>query len=281
MGSATNLRMCVDMAKNSRKSMLDRFPWLVPWLGIFFLLLLTVAMLLYRLVTWPFPKPKRKGWLEDFDKSLKDPYGTTKRGALPDLDATPDNPIPFGHEQKWLAIRAENHNDVVGSLPIDNAQATNWRTGLEAVNRGYTYITPVVDGWVLVVSQDLPTPIESGENPLVQYLAKQFAEIQFFAAHEEHDDFFVWSRFRHGVEERTLVYSLESAAGVACERGELSTEEFQLGLTSFDYEKRPESGDVQRLASMWSIAPQSLGELGGTKGTGTVGLIRIPVSTNE
>ncbi|MEN1679780.1 MAG: hypothetical protein AAGJ46_09305 [Planctomycetota bacterium] len=240
---------------------------------------MTIAMLLYRLVTWPFPKPERKGWLQDFNKSLKEPYGRFERGQLPELDVTPDSPVSFGHEMAWLAVKAGEHSTVVDALPINEVHVANWRTGLEAISRGHTYVTPVLDGWVLVASKNLPRHEESGENPLVLELARRFEEVQFFASHEEHDCLFLWSRFRGGEEERTFIFSIEQAAGVACERGRPSAEEVELGLTSFDYKNRPELSDVQRLASKWSIAPQSLGDLGLPEGVGTVGLIRQSLST--
>lgn len=267
------------MPKQTKEPVSDRKLSLAIWVSVFALFLLAAALWLFRLVTWPFWKPKGKGFLEDFTKASNDPYGPTKRGPLPALDTTPDDPLPFGDEIAWLAIHSDSHADVVAVLPVDEVQSANWKTGLEAVEQGYTFITPVLNGWVIVASKNLARPEGLGWDGLMQALSKRFQEAQFFEFHDEHDCCYAWSKYRDGVEERTLVYSIEAAAGVACERGSLSKEESQLGLSSLDYENRPELENALRLAGLWSINPQTLHGLGLPKSVGAVGLIRRTVDS--
>jgi hypothetical protein len=65
-------------------------------------------------------------------------------------------PLPFGRTCGWLAIRADRPEDVIAALPLAGARPADWRTGVRAAYEGRVFVTPPLDGWVLVLSTRLP-----------------------------------------------------------------------------------------------------------------------------
>ena len=81
------------------------------------------------------------------------------------LSDEPDTPQPLGTEIAWLAIRCEEPERVIAALDMPGQQA-NWATGLAAARQGDgLFVSPLVDGFVLVVFRD--TLPEAGDLHLL------------------------------------------------------------------------------------------------------------------
>ena len=65
----------------------------------------------------------------------------------------------FGYECAWLAVRSTAPSDVIARLGIGKVRRTPWREGIDAAysrhEHGAVYVTPPIDGWVLVAGTSL------------------------------------------------------------------------------------------------------------------------------
>jgi hypothetical protein len=204
---------------------------------------------------------------------------------LETIDATPDRPVGFGYKMCWLAVRSENTDDVVSSLLFENRQPANWQTGFVAAYNGHTFISPSVNGWVFVVSHELPElgdpPQQQEWNDIMSSLSQEHGEVQYFGTHRV-SEFHAWARFANGIEDRAFAY----CDGILVDRGTPSTKEKELGCSYFDenspeakskaYWERedlcyPDEEHVMKIAGDWSINPISLGESDLPVGVGWIG----------
>ena len=71
------------------------------------------------------------------------------------LDDTPDGPVPFGYKTSWAAVKCGSPDEVINALQLSGRRA-GWTTGLAAAMRGQgSFVSPCLDGYVLVVGQEL------------------------------------------------------------------------------------------------------------------------------
>jgi hypothetical protein len=186
----------------------------------------------------------------------------------------PDDPVPFGYKCAWLAIKNPNPEAVVNALGLVGAQKCGWKKGIEAAYRGEFFITPAVNGWVLVVSIALPEiPDKKGEDrllPLIAALGQRFHEVQYFGTHRI-VEYHGWAKALEGKIVRRYAF-LGERGETLCNEGPLTQEERKLDLIYSD-SKHPSELDVMKLAGAWSINPKTLDELGLQKGIGSVGTL--------
>lgn len=198
---------------------------------------------------------------------------------LGELEPTPDRPRAFGYGASWLAMRAGDPASVAEALGLAAVEASGWRTGLEAAKLGYPFVTPPVDGWVLVVGFQMPEALGLSEDPewqeLMARLSARFGEVQCFA-NQRVVDHYAWARFVAGEERRYFVYLGETLA----DRGVPSEEEGRLegrsaaraGPSAGSVASPPPDEDrVLALAGLWSLDPRSLEERERPAGVGRVG----------
>jgi hypothetical protein len=180
---------------------------------------------------------------------------------VPDISSEPDFPISFGYKAGWFAVRSDDAALVGRVLGLADAHVANWRTGLDAVwhagssavwssksigeiQKYRVFITPPLDGWVLVVSNNLPYPVKSeGASLELAHLARRFEEllsrlashfdnVQYFASHRV-SDFVTWTLLT----ERTFRSFTWGGAWVYINRGMQTKAEMDLGfpnLTGLD-----------------------------------------------
>ncbi|WP_372721399.1 hypothetical protein [Novipirellula sp.] len=208
--------------------------------------------------------------------------------SLDNIDPTPDRPINFGYKMSWLAIKASDAETVLESLPVHNVQLANWRTGSIAAYSGHTFVSPMVNNWVFVVSQRLPEL--GGERDtddwtsLLSSLSCEHEEVQYFGTHRV-VEFHAWARFTNGTETRAFAY-LGERGEILVDRGRRSAGEAELGYNYFDpdsadakpdsYWERddlcyPDEEHVMEIAGKWSINPNLLENRGLSQGVGWVG----------
>jgi len=189
----------------------------------------------------------------------------------------PDKPVPFGYKVAWLAIRSEKPREVAEALGLVKIQDSAWSEGLQAAGRGDVFVSPPVQGWVLVVSSSLPDAGDGKSTdkctPLLSRLGKRFPDVQYFATHRV-VEYHAWARLKNGVVVRQFAY-LGERGEVSWDNGSQTPEEVQLGF-KFDAEKGfyPDEEDVLHLAEAWSINPMKLDALGLAASLGLAG--RLP-----
>ena len=146
----------------------------------------------------------------------------------------------FGNKMGWLAIRSTSPSDVIHRLDIRDAQPTSSQPGIEAVYEreptGVVYVTPPIDGWVLVAGWGLFSSVlklkgdEAKLPGLVGALSATFdGEVQYFATHRV-SEWHTWIRADRGQVLRA--YGIGDGE-VAFDRGALTTAETELAI-NFD-----------------------------------------------
>jgi len=183
---------------------------------------------------------------------------------MPSFDQTPDKPVSFGYKVRWFAVKTSDPAGVLDALEFGNGIPANWASGLAAADPSvasriaspgsapWVFISPAVNGWVLIVSGSFPYPVaptervnefraDIGEKFDVPFsrLMTRFADVQFFGNHRV-GGFTAWARAQAGEPRRVFTF----ADGVLANVGAQTPEEASLkfanlsGLTASAAEEK-------------------------------------------
>ena len=224
------------------------------------------------------------------------------------FDETPDQAIDFAYKVNWFAIASNDSSLVIEALQAKSYQVANWESGLGVAipslnkrdKRNWIFVSPPLEGWVLVVGTGLPYPVMHTEDrhdgigqqfdKLAQRLAQKFDDVQFFGSYRV-VGFIAWARFLKG--EMVRVFSF--GEGLYANLGKQTPEEVLLKLPCLDGlnlseaedkiftfigededEDSPENGvfldetGVIEMAELWSINPLNNSFTEGQPATGFV-----------
>ena len=224
------------------------------------------------------------------------------------FDETPDQAIDFAYKVNWFAIASNDSSLVIEALQAKSYQVANWESGLGVAipsldkrdKRNWIFVSPPLEGWVLVVGTSLPYPVMHTEDrhdgigqqfdKLAQRLAQKFDDVQFFGSYRV-VGFIAWARFLKG--EMVRVFSF--GEGLYANLGKQTPEEVLLKLPCLDGlnlseaedkiftfigededEDSPENGvfldetGVIEMAELWSINPLNNSFTEGQPATGFV-----------
>jgi len=196
----------------------------------------------------PAPASAVPSTLADYLMSWSQPAPAVGR-PMPALlvSAEPDLPQAFGFKVGWFAVRSDDAALIARVMGLEAVQVANWKTGLKAACKSDPYsdsprrsvfVTPPLDGWVLVVGASLPYPVQSdGSNAeldqiarrfdaLMLRLASNFDEVQHFASHRV-SGFVTWT-WRTERTYRSFTYG---DGWVYINRGAQTKAERELGLS--------------------------------------------------
>jgi len=205
------------------------------------------------------------------------------------FEQVPDGPCAFGCSMAWLAVRADDPQELIDALGLEAASPCNWNSGIGAVYDDWlgasrVFVSPPVDGWVFVVGLALPHPSGSGFidkcTPMLVDLGAHFSEAQYFFSYPP-IDYFAWAKVKDGRLVRAFAVSDE---GIVWNKGRPTREERSLGLKLFELRGvRGRKGDaggeiilyptedhLLRLASGWSIDPTTLDAMQTNAGLGFI-----------
>lgn len=177
----------------------------------------------------------------------------------PATGSAPDSPVPFGYKCNWLCVKAESSLEVIEKLELKNAEPSNWDKGIEMAYNGYRFVSPVLDGYVLVVNFGMD--ILTLAPDLLDEKAKLFPELQFFVT-QRVSDYHAWVKYINGVMIRG--YGWCGCDGtVFLNKGGLTPEETERGFTNLlpndeaDWSayETPDEEYVLELAAAWGIDP--------------------------
>lgn len=179
--------------------------------------------------------------------------------ARPSTGNDPDFPVQFGYKCNWLCVKSNSPLEVIEKLGLKNAEPSNWDKGIEMAYNGYRFVSPVLDGYVLVVNIGMDMLTVAPE--LLDAMAAKFTELQFFVT-QRVSDYHAWVKYVNG--EMLRGYGWCGCDGtVFLNRGELTPEEIRLGFTNLlpneeaDWEayETPDEDYVIELAAAWGIDP--------------------------
>lgn len=186
-------------------------------------------------------------------------------------EVIPDKPLGFGFKNKWLAIRANDMHQVADFLKIKNIENANWTEGLAHGYKNGVFITPEVNGWILVLGYDVSDLETIESRALLERTSKAFGECQLFLTHRIIDYHF-WGKAIGGKISRLYSYVGESGENMVVE-GEPTPAEMKYQFINtlskeakddtywenenFDF---PDENIVMEIAGKWSVDPSKIEE---------------------
>lgn len=165
----------------------------------------------------------------------------------------------------WVAVRTRNPFAVQLALGLGNPQPCFWNDGLGQIEDQRWFISPPIDGWVLVMGAGLPEPGDDVDEcfHFLRQMSLELGEVQFFQANRVVMDH-AWVMMNGGVVVRAYAWS----GRTLWNQGPLTREERLLGMACHDCLEGGEPDGfgvpehialnvekVSRLASGWSLDP--------------------------
>lgn len=184
---------------------------------------------------------------------------TPEPPVRPATGSEPDYPVPFGYKCNWLCVRSDSPMDVIQKLGLKNFEPSNWDKGIEMAYNGYRFVSPVLDGYVLVVNYGMDLLTLAPD--LLDESAKKFPELQYFTT-QRVSEYHAWVKYVNG--EMVRGYGWCGCDGeVLMNRGALTPEEDGLGFTNLiisiddnpEKVQFPTEDHVIEIAAAWGVDP--------------------------
>jgi hypothetical protein len=168
----------------------------------------------------------------------------------------------------WLAVRSRNLCAVQAALGLHNPKPCTWFEGL--LGDAQLFIAPPVKGWILVIGEALPDPLEDVDAcfRFVLELSRKLGQVQLFSASRvvcHH----AWVKAERGRVQRAYAW----AGRTVWQQGTPTPAEKELDLKCFDYSEAAERSSfnqadpaavnvekVPLLAARWSLDPGRVDE---------------------
>lgn len=161
----------------------------------------------------------------------------------------------------WLAIRSVSPEAVRTALDLKHAAPCSWSEGLAGGHE--FFISPRVNGWVIVTGLGLPNPTDDVDATFIflTALSRQLGHVQFFYASRllHHHG---WARLDDGCVTRAYAWAGETVWNQGVETIPEIEADFKLfpygdaTATIWDAESNFEK--VPRLAARWSLDPAQI-----------------------
>lgn len=174
---------------------------------------------------------------------------------------------PFDNPTRWVAIKSTNPAAAQRVLGLHNAKPCSWCEGLSQLSEHALFISPPIEGWLLVLGPGLPDPSEDIDDcyRFILKLSRELGHVQFFSVNRAVNHH-AWVR----VEGERVVRAYAWADGTLWNQGKLSSAEGDLEMKCFGYGENPESfsgtshhtnaDKVTFLAARWSLDPTNIDE---------------------
>jgi len=169
---------------------------------------------------------------------------------------------------RWLAVRSEDPHAVQSALGLLKARRCSWEEGLSAAHEQKLFISPPVDGWILVMGFSLPEPAHDVDKcfHFIVALSRKLGRVQFFSANRAAHHH-AWVEADQGRIQRAYAW----AGQTLWNQGRMTKAEIDLRLHCCGYGEVPEqiafaqvnsfarnTERVPLLASRWSVDPGSI-----------------------
>ena len=173
---------------------------------------------------------------------------------------------------RWLAIKTQDIARVQEALGLCNPTPCTWVEGMGRMGDRKLFVSPPLDGWILVVGQGLPDPADDIDRfyHFIMRLGNSLGAVQFFCSNRVLNHH-AWVRA-----ENNRIYRAYAWAGETLwNEGEMTAAERDLGLRCFEYGEQPSvfpfsareahfanAEKVSMLAARWSLDPSAIQNLG-------------------
>ncbi|MCI0745151.1 MAG: hypothetical protein L0Y58_07080 [Verrucomicrobia subdivision 3 bacterium] len=174
----------------------------------------------------------------------------------------------LGLPNRWLAIRSGNPYVVQAALGLHKPTPCSWEEGLTAATDQKLFISPPVNGWVLVFGASLPDPADDVDRcfRFLLEVTRKLGQVQLFSFNRIVNHH-AWVQGDQG----RIVRAYAWAGKTLWNQGAMTRAEIELGLTCFDYAEGPprfgfgqpdplsvNTERVPLLASRWSLDPGAI-----------------------
>jgi hypothetical protein len=193
-----------------------------------------------------------------------------RRTLAPIIDA---NDRRFPHSilsmpLRWVAVRSGNPYLIQAALGLHKPIPCSWEEGLCAAQERKLFVSPSINGWVLVIGAHLPDPGEDVDKcfQFLAELSRKVGHVQFFSANRVVNHH-AWVQMQQGIVQRAYAWT----GRTAWNQGRMTSAEIELGLRCLDYTDVPEPSRfaqvdpfqqnterVSMLAARWSIDPAAV-----------------------
>lgn len=201
-------------------------------------------------------------------RSLNRPVGPVARRA----DFIPRerrfHPPVFNLPARWLAVRSNNSMLIQSALGLHNPTPCSWEEGLSAAHDHKLFISPPINGWILIMGSLLPEPADDVDRcfRFVAEFSRKVGHVQFFSVNRPVNHH-TWVQ----VDQGNVVRAYAWAGRTLWNQGRLTRAELDLSLKCHGYGEGEERIDYGRpdpaainterlplLAARWSIDPTSI-----------------------
>jgi len=192
-------------------------------------------------------------------------FSRRRNRALAQLAASATVPSQTIFPQRptcWLAIRGASPESVQAALGLDRSMPCTWSEGMTGEHT--FFISPRVNGWVIVTGVAIPTPNEDVDEcfHFLISLSRKLGHVQFFYAEKtlfRH----AWARLDEGCVTRAYAWTGE----VVWNQGPKTVPEIELGMKCFGYTEwcpivaaAKNAEKVSQLAARWNFDPAAVDE---------------------
>jgi hypothetical protein len=191
-----------------------------------------------------------------------------RAGPRPLFDAASFSAAVFEAPSRWLAVRSQNPQAIQAALVVQHPRACSWSDALATPFEPRLFISPPVNGWIVIMGCDLPDPADDVDEcyKFLADLSRKLGEVQLFSRNRavSHHG---WARLSDGKVMRAYAWAGETLWN----QGALTDAERELKMRCLTY---TESSDVLglaerellalntdrvvRLAASWSIDPTAV-----------------------
>jgi len=194
-------------------------------------------------------------------------------------------PLLCGQICRWIAIRSRNLAAVQKALGLHNPVPCSWTEGMVQMGDRRLFVSPPVNGWILVIGPRLPDPADDVDGcfRFLHRLSRELGEVQFFTINRVVGHH-AWARFDDGLAFRGYAWAGETLWN----QGPRTWAERKLAMRCFDYlegpsESRFEALEIARanaervmsLAAIWSVDPTSIDDAMLMDARGVAGDLRL------
>jgi hypothetical protein len=177
-------------------------------------------------------------------------------------------PSIFSMPSRWLAIKSGNPYVIQAALGLHKPTPCSWEEGLTVAQERKLFISPPINGWVLVMGTHLPDPADDVDEcfRFLIALSRKVGQVQFFSANRVVNHH-AWVQVHQGIVQRAYAW----AGRTIWNQGRKTSAEIDLGLRCYDYADAPEptrfaqtdpcqhnTDRICLLAARWSIDPAAV-----------------------
>lgn len=175
--------------------------------------------------------------------------------------------FPGDYPCRWLAIKSKQPAAVLDALRITKATPCSWEEGLARTFDRKLFVSPPINGWILVLGTALPDPSEDVDTlfRFLTGLSRKLGHVQYFNMNRALNHH-AWAVVDKG--EVTRAYAWDGE--ILWNQGQLTPAEINLDLHCLDYgetlpgtagKRNPMTANTEKvplLAARWGMDPAVL-----------------------